>query len=354
MTKVNSGQKIENARPYPWPNRKRMTLIAAFRCKNAGNQDEVVFCADRQQSSGDFRNWVDKLCYGTAGEVDYVMGGAGHGTLIDAFLRKLAAVLKVSSGRTKQELQDQIQWTLKDFHKNEYKDYPAANKDKRFACLIGLRHTGAPHTYLWKTDGPILSEIQTYALTGHEDSLYEHEVERIFRPDITTKAAIRLGVHLLKLAGLTSLWVGGPTQVILLQPRGIYIEEPKDIEDQEKNLSRLREIFDEMLLSVIDSAISKQAFEEQTESLVRQLRELRSAALQQAGERVGRNWRDMLTYGSPYQVIPSGGSVTFGLGPSVLNEVADIPDHVKEAMREAKEMAESKPPSDAQKSEGQP
>ena len=142
--------------------------------------------------------------------------------------------------------------------------------------------------------------------------------------------------------------MGGPTQVILLQPRGIYIEEPKDIEDQEKNLSRLREIFDEMLLSVIDSAISKQAFEEQTESLVRQLRELRSAALQQAGERVGRNWRDMLTYGSPYQVIPSGGSVTFGLGPSVLNEVADIPDHVKEAMREAKEMAESKPPSDAQ------
>jgi len=331
-----------------------MTLIAAFRCKNAGGQDEVVLCADRQETCESYRNWVDKLQSGLAGKVDYVAGGAGHATLIEAFQRKLAGVLTYSSARTKERLEEQIQWTLKDFYANEYKQYPASDEDKYFTCLIGLRHIETSETHLWKTEGPIVLEIPTYGLIGHEAPIYEHEAKRLFRSNQTTKAALKLGVHLLKLARLTSNYVDGPTQVTILQSDGIWEEDQRDIEDLEKNLGRLREIFDDMLLSTIDSALSKKAFDDKIDELVMQVRELRKTSLQQAGERLARHWPTYMLQGSPYQIIPSGGSATFGLGPTVVNEVADIPDQVKESMRVAKEMAETKPQSDVQKSEGQP
>ena len=324
--------------------RRRMTLIAALKCKDLADQDVAVFCADRQQSAGDFKNFVDKLEYGTAGNVDFVIGGSGLGPLADGFACNLRNDLEKGSYKDKETLIRGLKATLKSFYRNEVRHYPAKTSDKGFSCLIGLRLSESRRVFTWKTDGPLLQEVSRYSLIGHEDQLYVNEIQRMYRDGLSIANAIHLGVHVIRLAKQTSSCVAGPIQMVLLTPGGIYVEDQPDVDAVELNIRLLYAVLDDMLLSFMDAGLSKAQFDEKVEWLVGRVRHLRHTAVQQAAQRTVRKWPNRALEPDPYPTFPPGGSITFGIGPIIARELAEVPAHVERSLEEMRRQDAQKPP----------
>jgi hypothetical protein len=314
--------------------RKNMTLIAALKCKNSADQDVAVFLADRQESFGNFRSFIDKLQYGTEGHVDFIMGGSGIGALVDVFISKLRDDLRGGSFKGRTDLNEQISCTLKRFYTNEVRHYPAKRSEKDFWCLIGLRLSTSSEVFTWEVDGPALREVSKYSLIGHEAAIYTHEVERLYRQRLSVAQTIHLGIHLFQLAKQTSRWVDGPTQVVLLLPDGVYFEDQLDMDVIEQNISQLYRVLDDMLLSFMDAGLSKVQFDEKVEWLVGKVRYLRQIAVQCGAQRKIRKWPDRMFEHDPYPVFPPGGSFTVGYGPTVVRELAEVPAHIQRSLEE--------------------
>src|SRR5688572_5459663 len=127
---------LHNARHRPLPRkphpkitrpgkRRRVTLIAAFRC-DAGGHPAIVLCADTQETVGDTRVAVNKLLPQDVGEYILAIAGSGNGDLIDGFADSLLRIVRIwPAGATEQFARDSIRDLLIDFYANEVALYPA-------------------------------------------------------------------------------------------------------------------------------------------------------------------------------------------------------------------------------------
>src|ERR1700694_1737646 len=66
-------------KPRRLPERKRMTLIAAFWCVG----DQAVLCADSQETWGTYKTSVDKIIPQRIGLYDVAYGGSGLADFVD-------------------------------------------------------------------------------------------------------------------------------------------------------------------------------------------------------------------------------------------------------------------------------
>ena len=76
-----------------WPDKKIVTLIAAFPCRD----NTALICADSQETQGDYRVTRQKIRPKQCGAFDLMFGGSGRARVIDAFARRIELV-EVSFG----------------------------------------------------------------------------------------------------------------------------------------------------------------------------------------------------------------------------------------------------------------
>ena len=173
-----------------WPS-KRVTLIAAFRCDGG-----VILCADSQETVGDYRVNVKKIEPAATGVYRAVIGGAGHGPLIDGFAERLRDELATWTGGLKPpDLKRNIRKLLLDYHRNEVAVTPIKRKDKEIRFIICIRDASTGYVHLWETRGPTLKTIERFSLIGFEDAIYTHEVDRLYRSNAPILRCILLGIH---------------------------------------------------------------------------------------------------------------------------------------------------------------
>jgi len=120
-------------RPYLQPKperlgkRRRVTLIAAFRC-----YEGVVLCADQQETVGGVRVAVNKLKPESAGAYQLAIAGSGNGDLIDGFAYRL----KLDIEGWREDLDERavygnLQTLTQDYHENEIANYPSDSADDK-------------------------------------------------------------------------------------------------------------------------------------------------------------------------------------------------------------------------------
>src|SRR5262245_37537953 len=131
----NTRHKPLPRKPYPKPKRtgkrRRVTLIAAFRCQ-IENEQGVIICADSQESYGDYRVTVDKIKPRDANLYDLCFGGAGQiGDLIDALGNAIEREIKSwEKAYSEDEARVLLENEIVLFNSRQVEAYPAQPEDK--------------------------------------------------------------------------------------------------------------------------------------------------------------------------------------------------------------------------------
>src|SRR5882672_4247857 len=120
--------------------RKRLTLIAAFRC---GTPDDpsVVLCADSQETCGHYRVEVKKIDPRDAGNYDLIVGGSGEiGCLIDELSEYIERdTSQWQSGLSADAARERLSNVLLTYHTNQVALYPASDAEKELRFIICAR-----------------------------------------------------------------------------------------------------------------------------------------------------------------------------------------------------------------------
>lgn len=248
-----------------------MTLIAALKCLNG-----VVVCADTQETCGDYRVSVNKIAPIEAGKYQVIIGGAGElGGLIDTFTDDFVrAVNGWQRGLDEQAIRTKIRQLLLNFHKEEVSLYPPPS-DKRLEFIICVKDKQSPNAFLWQTDGSGVQSIQNWALMGWDAPLYKYELGRLYRPDLRTEKGVAVGIFLFSLAKATSNYIGGDTQIIIVDRNGMELRGQNEVRQREEHVKEFNNAVAQIVLACIDKGIDIKTFDELVEEFGHRALELR-------------------------------------------------------------------------------
>ena len=160
--------------------RKRVTLIAAFRCE-VENEQGAIICADSQESYGDYRVTVEKIRPRDANLYMLCFGGAGDiGDLIDALGNAIEREVKRwtehhSEEQARRLLENEIVF----FNSNQVEAYPALPDDKVIQFIVCLWDKTTHDIYLWKVSGSTIEPLRDHDLIGWDAPLYKYEAKRL-------------------------------------------------------------------------------------------------------------------------------------------------------------------------------
>jgi hypothetical protein len=236
--------------------RRRVTLIAAFRC-DAGGHPAIVLCADTQETVGDTRVAVNKLLPQDVGDYLLAIAGSGNGNLIDGFTDSLVRLVKTwPAGANEQFARDSIRDLLVDFYDNEVRLYPADQpSDNINDFLVCIKPKGTKDVFLWEIHGPTIVPVGNHALLGITAAIYTHELCKLYRPQLSMSQAILLGIHLFSLAKATSNYVGGETDIVLVRNTSMWPFAREETHILEQRISALNQKIAELVIALPDSAV---------------------------------------------------------------------------------------------------
>lgn len=237
-----------------------MTLLAAFQC-----WDGAVICADSQETYGDYRVTVDKIRPRNAGNYELVIGGAGNtASLIDG----LANAIEQNVSRWPmlvggEDARFRLERVLIAYHVRQVKYYPAEENEKLLRFIIAIRDKSNFKVSLWKTDGTTVERIKDYALLGWEEALYEEQVKRLYYYNMWAEQAAILGIHLFTVAQ-NSLYIGGPTQVIVMKHHDLRGPTPTytrpDVEKMSALIQEAQRMAGSIVLQCLDAGMPDDGF----------------------------------------------------------------------------------------------
>jgi 20S proteasome alpha/beta subunit len=224
-----------------------MTLIVGFKCG-----DSVVLCADSQETRGGLKREVNKLpiINGDDACVSVVCGGAGQGELSDAFVARLGPAMKRSPTCGEEPLRRELEGIAAGFHQSAvYRSFPGTSDDKFIAGLIGVCDP-ARQTYLFKFAGPTVKSVATYDLAGEEFEFYERIPRRRYRVGLSINQAVILGIEIINEAKSSSIYVGGPTNVVIVRPNGIKAQADDRVQWTEAHIATQNELIDSLRIDL--------------------------------------------------------------------------------------------------------
>ena len=239
-----------------------MTLLAAFRCEIGGHPG-VVICADSQETSGDYRIEVKKLEAKSLGNYELIRCGAGNtAELIDGQVRAIEQnIPHWPALLSEEEIRLRLERLLLGFNARHVVQFQAADEDKIFKFIFCLRDKQSTNIYLWKSSGTVILPVESYALLGWEEAVYDYEVRRLHRPDLTGAQAILLGIHLFSVAQ-NSLYISRPTQVVIVHHDGVHVEDAGYIRDLEARLWSYNNALANLFLACPDTSMPREDFKE--------------------------------------------------------------------------------------------
>ena len=256
----NTRHKPRN-KPKP-PRRKVVTLLAAFRCEIGGHPG-VVICADSQETSENYRIEVKKLETKSLGNYDLIRCGAGNtAELIDGQVRAIEQNIPHWPASLGEEaIRLKLESLLLGYNARHISQFPAEQDDKKLKFIFCLRDRQSSNIYLWKSSGTVILPVESYTLLGWEEAVYDYEVRRLYRSDLTGAQAILLGIHLFSVAQ-NSLYISRPTQVVIVHHDGVHVEDAGYISDLEARLWSYNNALANVFLACPDTSMPREDFEE--------------------------------------------------------------------------------------------
>jgi hypothetical protein len=340
-----------------------VTLIAAFRC-DADGHPGVVVCADSQETAGDYRVTVDKIKPRDAGNYDLIIGGSGSiAALIDGLANAVEArVTRWNAGLDEEAARLGIEDVLIAYHARHVTHYPDDPSVPNYKCLrfiICVRDKATQQIYLWRTDGTTAERVEDWALLGWEEAAYHYEVKWLYYPRMWAGQAVLLGVHLFTVAQ-NSLYIGGPTQVIVVRDNGMHVQDPQDIRTLEERVSTFNKAIAELMLACPDATIHRDEFRGLLANFEDRVMQLREHYLGGAAARLlERALSDPNYKGEAIPMLPLGTlvDVTADGQARIMSEEetrAYILGAANPLIPDDAESEGEPPPSDTETSEGQP
>ena len=309
---------LHNARHGPPPRkpqrpgkRRRVTLIAAFRC-----YEGVVLCADSQETIdvpgyGQYRVSVNKLDPRRAGDYEFVVGGSGDGDLVEEFTTSLTeSIIHWPRFNDDTSARRAIKRVLINFYREDVAASHATDDDKRLSFLICLKHKDDGNVSLWRTSSVSVKRAGDFELVGWEEPIFWHEAARLYQPNWISNHAMLLGIHLFAIAKVTSNVVSGDTKVILARDNGIRVIDSGDVKDLEEMLRTFNKMVDELRLILPNMSIPFDEFRVYVLDFKDKVIEMHQSLLGRSVEQsisqalANPNWT-----GDPYPKIPLGHKV---------------------------------------------
>jgi hypothetical protein len=335
--------------------RKRVTLIAAFRCEVDGKPG-VVMCADSRESSDDYHMPVVKLAVQDDASAHYqlAVGGSGDlGNLIDDFVESLGlAVLGWKAGLSEQAIRLKVKRLLIDFHNNEVKAEQVPDEQKQLQFAICVKDKHSPGIYLWRTNGPGLTTVRDFALVGIGEMFYKSYVERLYRTGISMHQAVLLGLHAIASAKETLSSVGGETRVIVVRDTGMKPLDPVWVHQHEDRVHIFNVALSKLILDCPDTSIPPDKYKEIVLKFADEAIEMHDHFMaQEAMLSIARALADPKHHHDAYPIFPLGMNVTLLTSdPVVKAKIQEMTKHTAERLKRRRER-EQVPPSDSEKSE---
>lgn len=282
-----------------------MTLIAAFPCKNSRNKDAFTICADAQETTGDYRFFLDKLEPKKTGNYEIVIGGSGYGDLIEAFELRLTETLSTSGAKSIDELRAVIQAELLDFTRIEVQAFGAPKKiHKLCRFIIGARAICTNECECWVNKASRLKPVRSFELIGIDDPFYRHIAKRLYSRDMRIGQALRVCLYLFTIAKDTSTGIGGPTSLAVLQTHTLFMEEQEYIREAEEHLRELTVATDNLSVALPDIGMSAVEFEATLQEFVRTARAIRTKYITMEGKRFVQQVERGQNISYPYSKLP--------------------------------------------------
>ena len=245
-----------------------MTLIAAFCCE-VGGLPGVVVCADSQETADPYIVEVKKIAPRDAHNYDLVLGISGHSVLARGLEQIIErAITSWPSGLSETQIETRLNRIVDRYNKDKVIPYPDKPEDKDTAFLICLRDKTSGNVRLWKTEGNVVTRHNDHALVGWHLPLYEHEINKLYRPDLTASQAVLLGVHLFAIAKATSLYIDYPLQIVGMGDGGLWVEDVDDVSSLQHRVGTLGQALNELTLAIPDLSIGNDKFEEMLSAFV--------------------------------------------------------------------------------------
>jgi len=290
---------------------KRMTLIAAFRCKNDAGRDAFVVSAESQQTLGDYRFYLEKLEPIKTGNFVLLIGGSGFDDLVEAFHLRLTEVLPSSAITTMNELKKLVQAELLDFIRVEVEAFAAPKKDKYTRFIIGAFGRTTRECECWVTKSAQLKSVKKFEIIGVDAPFYRDMADRLHSVDASIGQTVRLSLHLLLIVKRTSNYADGPTSLFVIAPReGIWEEDSAYITEAEQHLKELTSANDAVSVALPNLGLSAVAFEATLQDYVENVRSIRGKYVRSAAARMLEHLQKGEIQSPPYDKFPVGGSFT--------------------------------------------
>ena|GEM_PF-1775565 len=197
-----------------------MTICAGFKCPEG-----IVLCADSEETFGEFlKRSTPKIVVKFTGVMEggdvtaprAVFACAGDSAFIDMAVEKVWRKMYCAQ-HTQADMIDALEDELIDIHQKYWPLYPEKERPA-LAMLMGLYvpREQVSELSLWKVDGPIATEVQTYDCIGYGLSLGKYIGDRLYNEQLETSKAAILAIYLLEQAKKSVQFCGGESHVVLV------------------------------------------------------------------------------------------------------------------------------------------
>jgi 20S proteasome alpha/beta subunit len=208
--------------PQRFPERKRVTIAAAFPCKEG-----LIIATDTEESiAGYIKTDTQKMRIVQGQNYDLVITGAGDSDLIDCFVDELVEALEEERPEEIKGIWKVFKNTHLQSFRNHVVPYAAFPKDDRpyMDLLIGLhikvggRVTGAHpfRTELFKANGTTVKRVNKAECIGTGIVLAQSLVDQFFDSSLNLVQTGLLAVYVLRQTKRWAQYCGGKTDIAIL------------------------------------------------------------------------------------------------------------------------------------------
>lgn len=200
--------------------RKAVTLIAAFRC-----QENILMCADREESRGTSKKACDKLKTIMAAPWVTVVANAGSAPVAELAMKRLQHDLGQMSCKGLDYLEQHHEQVIIDVLTRLHEDHIWKNPqtNHNVSLIIGFSFTEQRTQYLYVTEDNIPQPVSTYCCKGYGEDLCTYFAERLYSPDLNPQEMVLLAALIFREVNASVQFCGKGTDLTLLRPGNLAL-----------------------------------------------------------------------------------------------------------------------------------
>lgn len=203
-------------KPKPLWNGKRMTLIAAFFCK-----DGLLMVADREESTATSKRAVPKMRASIGGERANwatVILTAGNAATADLAVGRL---LKRIDPMDTAELKKNHQEIIRDTVASVYRECIWKNPDRErheldFSLIVGINIINTKEQFLYRTTGIVPQPIESHICAGIGEDLANYFADRLYNSRMGRRELMLLAAFIFREAEQAVPTVGRGTDTVFM------------------------------------------------------------------------------------------------------------------------------------------